>query len=165
MDFLTPQAQVLAWTIFIFAALVGLLWKFAWGPLMKALEEREARIAKRISDADARLKAAEERVAEYERKIAGAKEEAAGIIAEGKRDVEKVAEEIRAAAQAEAARSLERAKREIQLAKEAAIHELRERMVGLVAQAASQVIRREVKADDHRRFIEESIAEVEKSAR
>jgi len=157
------DAQVMLYTVIIFLALLAVLWRFAWGPLMKALEEREQRIAKRISDAEDLRRAAEERFKEYERRLAACKEEAAAIIAEGKRDAEKVHEEIMAAAQAESAKALERAKREIVLAKEAAVHDLREQMVGLVSELAGRVIRREVKPDDHRRLIEEAMTEVEKS--
>lgn len=160
-----PEAQVLLYTIVIFLLLLAVLWKFAWGPLMKALDEREARIARKIGDAEAANKAALEKVSEYERKIAEAKREAAGIIAEGKRDVEKVREEILAVAHGEAAKAMERAKREIRLAKESAIHELREQVVGLTAGLASQVIRREVRPEDHRRLIEDAVAEAEKSVK
>jgi F-type H+-transporting ATPase subunit b len=164
-DFLVPQVQVLIYTVFVFLVLLGLLWKYAWGPMMKALEEREQRIAKRISDAEAAHQQALAKLADYEKKIATAKEEAAEIIAEGKRDVVKVKDEILAEAQAESARTLERAKREIGLAKEAAVQELREKMVELTADLARRVIQREVKAEDHRRFIQDAIAQVEQSAK
>ncbi|MBI3829148.1 MAG: F0F1 ATP synthase subunit B [Planctomycetes bacterium] len=158
-----PEAQVLLYTVIVFLVLLGLLWKFAWGPLMKALEEREERISKKISDAEAALKAANEKAAEYEKRILAAKEEAAGIIAEGKRDVEKVRDEIMAAANSEAGKTLDRAKREIALAKDAALQELRDRVVHLTADLASKVIEREVKADDHRRIIEEGITRIDQS--
>jgi F-type H+-transporting ATPase subunit b len=159
------DAQVMLYTIVIFLLLLAVLWRFAWGPLMKALEEREARIAKRIADAEELRRASEERLKEYERRIVAAKDEAAAIIAEGKRDAEKVHEEIMAAAQGESAKALERARREIVLAKEAAVHDLREQMVLLVSELASGVIRREVKPEDHRRLIESAVNEVEKTVK
>ena len=54
----------------------------AWGPLMRALDEREQRIARKISDAEKVNQEALAKVADYEAKIAHAKEEAAEIIAE-----------------------------------------------------------------------------------
>ena len=159
------DAQVMLYTVFVFLLLLAVLWRFAWGPLMKALEEREQRIARKISDAEEFRRASEERLKEYERRIATAKDEAAAIIAEGKRDAEKVHEEIMAAAGAESAKALERAKREIVLAKEAAVHDLREQMVGLTAELAGRVIKREVKPEDHRRLIEEAMTEVEKTVK
>lgn len=154
--------QVLLWTIVIFLAMLGILWKFAWGPLMKALEEREQRIARKIADAEKANQDALAKLADYEAKIVKAKDEAAEIIAEGKRNVEKVRDEIVKQAQEESGRTLERAKREIVMAKEAAVHELREQMVVLTAELAAKVIQREVKADDHRRFIGDTIAALEK---
>jgi F-type H+-transporting ATPase subunit b len=155
-----PITQVMLYTILIFVVLVVLLRKFAWSPLTRALEEREQRIAKRIGDAEAALKAAEAQLAEYERKLAHAQEETAEIIAEGKRDVEKLREETLAAAQAEAARTLERARREVVLYKEAAVQELREQMVKLAAEAAREVVRREVNEEDHRRFVQNATAKL-----
>ena len=157
------DAQVTLYTIVVFLMLLGVLWRFAWGPLMKALEEREQRIAKKISEAEEFRRASEERLKEYERRIMNAKDEAAAIIAEGKRDAEKVREEIMATAQGESAKALERAKREIVLAKEAAVHDLREQMVGLASELAGRVIQREVKPEDHRRLIEDAMTQVEKT--
>lgn len=163
MDFLVPELQVLLWTILVFLGMLGLLWKFAWGPLTRALEEREARIARRIADAETAHREALEKVAEYERKIAAAKTEAAEIIAEGKRDMEKVRDEIQAAAQTEASRTLERARREIKLAQEAAVQELREQLVVLTAELATRIIQREVKPEDHRRLVEDAIRQTERN--
>lgn len=162
---LAPQAQVLLYTVIVFLLLLALLWKFAWGPLLKALQEREDKIAKRISDAEERFKEAEAKAADYERKITAAKDEASEIIAEGKRDAEKVREEIVTAGNEEAGRIIERAKREISLAKDAAVQELRDEMVKVTADLAKRVIEREVKGEDHQRFIESVLNQVEQSPR
>jgi F-type H+-transporting ATPase subunit b len=161
--FMTPHLQVLLWSIFVFFTLLGLLWKFAWGPIMHALEQREHNIQQKIEDAEKKNAEAVAKVAEYEKRINASKDEAAAIIAEGKRDVEKLKAEILAEANAEAAKSLERAKREITLAKDAAAAELRNGLVDLTAQIASKVIQREVKAEDHRRLVSDAIAEIEAS--
>lgn len=160
---LTPELQVLAWSIVIFLLLLALLWKFAWGPIMHALEQREHNIQKRIDDAEKRFKDAEAKVAEYEKHINSAKDDAAEIISEGKRDVEKLKEEILAEANKESERTLDRAKREIELARQAAVQEIRDRVADLAAEMAAKVIEREVKADDHRRFVQEAIADIEQS--
>jgi len=102
--FLTPELQVLIWSVLIFFGLLGLLWKYAWGPIMHAVEEREHKIQKTIDDADARFKEADARLAEYEKRINASKDDAAAIIAEGKRDAEKLKADIQAEANAEAGR-------------------------------------------------------------
>lgn len=163
MDFLIPETQVLLWTVVVFFLLVVVLGKYAWGPLMQALKEREERIAKKISDAEAANKAALDKLAEYEKRIAAEKDQAAAIIAEGRKDAEKLKEDIQSAAKAEAERIIERAKREIELAQQAAVAEIRDKMVDLAAELASNVVQREIKADDHRRYIQEAIGKIEKN--
>jgi F-type H+-transporting ATPase subunit b len=160
---LTPEVQVLAWTVVVFLILAGVLWKFAWGPIMHALEQREKNIQKRIDDAETKFREAEARVKEYEQKIHKAKDEAAEVIAEGKRDVEKLREDILAEAGKEAALTLDRAKREITLARDAAVASIQERTVKVAAEMAAKVLEREVNAEDHKHFIEDAIREAGKN--
>ena len=162
-SWLTPQLQVLIWSLAVFFTLLALLWKFAWGPIMRALEEREHRIQKTIDDANAQFKAAQDRVAEYQRKIDQAKDAAAEIIAEGKRDVVKLSADTIAETNKESARLIERAKREIELAKQAAVEELRQEVVSLTAEVTAKVLQREINAEDHRRFVQEAIQQIGKS--
>lgn len=165
MSLFIPEMQVLLWSVVVFASLTGLLWRFAWGPLLRALEERENRIARRIEATEAALAEAKAKAAEHDRRLLSVKDEALAVLAEAKRDAEHLREEILTAAQAEANRSLERAKREIGLAKEAAIEDLRQQMVTLTGELAAQVIGREVKPDDHRRFIEDGVARLGQQSR
>ena len=162
-SFLTPEAQVMLWSFVVFFGLLAVLWKFAWGPIMHALEEREHRIQKTIDDAEAKNREALAKMAEYEKRINAAKDEAAKIVAEGKKDVELVKADILKEANAEAARSLERAKREIQLAEQAAIEEIRNKVIDLTTEVSKLVIEREIKSDDHTRFVQDAIARIEKN--
>jgi len=160
-DFMTPEGTTLIYAIVVFFLMLGLLWKFAWGPIMHALEEREKKIQGTIDDATNKLKEAEARVAEYNRKLDLAKDDAAKIIAEGKRDVDVLVAEEKAKARAEIEADRDRAKKEISLAKDAAVAELRDRVVALTGDIASKVIRREVKPEDHRAFIAQSLDEID----
>ena len=157
---MTPEGQVVLWSFVVFFGLLALLWKFAWGPIMHALEEREHNIQKKIDDAEQKNKDAIAKVAEYEEKILAARDETAALIAQGKKDVERIKEEILAEANKEAAKSLERAKKEIELARQGAVEDIRNQVIDLTAELCTKVIQREVKPDDHRRFIEQAIAQV-----
>lgn len=157
---LTPELQVLFWALAVFFTLLALLWKFAWGPIMHALEEREQHIQKTIDDASEQMKAAQAKVAEYERRINAARDEAAEIVAEGRRDAEKLVAEEKIRSEQEGSRIIERAKREIQLAKQAAAEEIRQQAVALTGDVARKVLEREINAEDHRRFVQEAIREI-----
>ena len=161
-EFLTPELQVLIWSVLVFFTLLALLWRFAWGPIMKALEQREHNIQSQIDEADKRLKDADAKVQALEKQLAGARDRAAEIMAAGKRDVEKMREEIMAQTNRESAAALERAKNEIELAKRAAVRELRDQAVDLAAEMSARVIGREVRPEDHRRFIQEAIGNIER---
>jgi F-type H+-transporting ATPase subunit b len=161
-SWLTPELQVLVWSLVIFFTLLALLWKFAWGPIMRALEEREHGIQKKIDDAGARFKEAEAKAAEYEKRLSAAKDAAAELLAQGKRDAEKIKQDLLAQANQEAGAALTRARQEIKLAEQAAVAEIRTRVAELAAEMAERVIEREVKPEDHRRFIAEAISKIEK---
>jgi F-type H+-transporting ATPase subunit b len=158
---LNPELQVLLWSIFIFLVLMGLLWKFAWGPIMEALEKREHNIQHKIDEAEKKNAEALAKLAEYEKKLNAAKDEASAIIEQGKKDVTRIKEDILAEANKESAKTLERAKREIELAKESAVVELREKTIALTSQMATKILEREVKPDDHRRLINEALQQIE----
>jgi F-type H+-transporting ATPase subunit b len=158
--FLIPELQVLLWSIVVFFTLLWLLWKFAWGPIMHALEERERRIQKTIDDADVRFKEGEAKAAEYARRLEAARHETATAIDQGRRSVESMKVAILAETKREADQMLAHARHEIELATEAAAAELREKTVQLTAELAARVLAREVKPADHQRFIEEAVQEM-----
>ena len=161
-DFMTPELQVMAWTVLVFAVLLGVLWKFALGPIMHALEEREHNIQHNIDEAANKLKEATARLAEYDKKINASKDEAAKIIAEGKRDVDAITAEEKAKAKLEIEAEKERAKREINLAKDAAVAELRKQVVSLTGDIATKIVQREIKSNDHGDLINKAFDEIGK---
>lgn len=161
-DFMTPEGTTLLFSIVIFFAMLAILWKFAFGPIMHALEEREKGIQKTIDDADKKFKDAESRAAEYEKKILGAKDEAAKLLAEAKREVDVLTAEEKAKVRVEIDAEKERAKREIALAKDAAVAEVRERVIQLTAQIAAKVVHREIKPQDHTDLLAAAFDEIGK---
>jgi F-type H+-transporting ATPase subunit b len=153
------------WTLVIFALVVFVLGKFAWGPILSGLQQREDFIKKSLEDAKRDRDQAEARLAEYEQRLAQARAEATAIVEEGKRDAEAVKARTVEQLQKETEAMMERAKREIGLAKDAAIKELYGQTARLATDAASRIIRQELKAGDHERLISEAIAELENEAR
>jgi F-type H+-transporting ATPase subunit b len=145
------------WTLVIFLLAVFLLGRFAWGPLLSTLQERERFIRDSLAQAKADREAAEARLAEYTHKLEEARAEATEIVDEGRRDGEVVKAKIEGEARAEATKLIERAKREIDVAKKTAIRELYATSARLATEVAARLIKREVKAADHERLIGEAI--------
>jgi F-type H+-transporting ATPase subunit b len=146
-----------AWTLVIFAIVLIVLGKFAWGPILKTLQSRETFIREALESAKRDREAAEARLKEYEQKLAASRAEATAIVDEGRRDAEVVKRRIEAAAKEEADKTIERAKREIQIATDTATKELYTLSAKLATQLAAQVIGRELSPQDHQRLISQAI--------
>ena len=145
------------WTLAIFLAVVFVLGKFAWGPLLEGLQQREQFIRDSLEQAKAENEKARGLAEEYEHRIAEAKSEATAIVDEGRRDAEAVKAQVEEQAREEADRLIERAKREIQIAQQTAVKEIYVTSAQLATDLASRIIRREISAEDHERLIAESI--------
>ena len=150
------------WTLAIFLTVIFVLGKFAWGPLLSTLQEREKFIRESLEQAKADRESAEARLEEYTEKLHEARAEAHEIVREGRRDAEVVRHRVEEKAKDEADKIVERARREIEIAKQTAVRELYSVSATLATRAASKIVRQELKPSDHERLIQESIAELEK---
>ena len=152
----------MVWTVLIFGAVVFVLGKFAWGPLLASLQEREGFIRDSLEKAKVDRESAEARLKEYSDKLDEARAEASAIVEEGRRDADVVRARIEEDARAEADKMLERAKREIDIATQTAVKELYTTSAGLATDMASRIIKRELGPQDHDRLIAESLEELER---
>ncbi len=148
------------WTLVTFVIVLVLLGKFAWGPILGALQKREEFIRDSLEQAKKDREAAEARLKEYSDKLQTAREEASAIVEEGRRDALVVKEKIDADTKAEAEALIDRAKREISIATETAVKELYGLTAKIATDAAARIIRKELSPSDHERLIAESIAEL-----
>jgi F-type H+-transporting ATPase subunit b len=151
---------VAIWTLVIFAIVIFVLGKFAWGPILGGLQAREKFIRESLESAKRDREAAEARLKEYTDKLVSARTEATAIVDEARRDADVVKRRIEEETQAEANRTLERAKREIGIAKETAVKELYSLTAKLTTDVAGKILGREVQPSDHDRLIRDSIAEL-----
>ena len=146
------------WTLLTFLAVVFVLGKFAWRPILRGLQSREEFIRRSLQDAERANQQARTLLAEYEKKLHDARSEASSIVEEGRRDAETVRKNIHEETRKEADAMIARAKREIGLARDAALRDLYTRSADLATDLAGQILGREVKPADHQRLIEDSIA-------
>lgn len=150
------------YTFLVFLILLGVLYKFAWGPISKALDEREAAIARQIAEAKAASELAGKQLKEYEARLAAATEESRAIVTQARQDAEAAKERIVAEAQAAASKERERAVADIAAAKNQALREIAEKSVNTAIGLASNIVRREVRPEDHTQLINESLQQFTK---
>ncbi len=147
------------WTVIIFVLVLIVLGKFAWGPILDALQKREQFIHDSLAKAKKDREDAEASLKEYEQRLQQAKAEATALVEEGRRDAEVLHRKIEEDAKAEADRMVERARREITVATETAVSELYSLSSKLATDVASRVIQKELTGTDHERLIAEAIDE------
>src|SRR5687767_8200855 len=89
------------WTILTFLVLLTLLAKFAWKPLLQALESRQESIRKSLDDAQLAKQELERLQQESAQIIRQARVEAESIIAQSRTDAQRLNEDMRQKAKAE----------------------------------------------------------------
>jgi F-type H+-transporting ATPase subunit b len=149
------------WTLVIFVIVVVLLGKFAWGPVLALLQQREEFIHKSLSDAKHDRDEAEARLKEYGARLQSAQREAIGIIEEARRDAERLREELRERAKAEADTLIKNAERQVQLETSRALAQIRKEAVDLSVTIASKILQRNISKDDNEKLINDAMKQME----
>lgn len=160
-----PDPGLFIWTIATFVILLALLARFAWRPLLEALERRQEAIRKSLDDAQ-QAKVELERVqADAARLLAEARAEADAIIARTRTDAGRVRDELKQKAHAEAASLLRNAERQIELETARALQQIRREAVDISVAIASKLLQRQISREDNERLIEETFRQLETTAR
>lgn len=148
------------WTLVIFVIVLVVLGKFAWGPILSALQKREEFIRDSLATAKRDRDEAQRVLKEYSDRILTARTEATAIVEEGRRDAEVLRRKIEETAKAEAQAMVERAKREINIARDTAVKDIYSLSARLATSAAGKIIRKELNDKEHERLISEAIDEI-----
>lgn len=141
---LSPDSGLLIWTVVTFLCLVFILKKVAWGPLLHAIEEREARLKAEREAAEAARASAEKIKAELEAQLSGAQAKARELVAQATKDSEALKASLKASAESDAQKIREKTMSELAEEKDRLVRELRKEVAGLSVMAAERLIRKSV---------------------
>jgi F-type H+-transporting ATPase subunit b len=147
-------------TLIVFLVLLAVLWKFAWGPLSRALDARERQQEEAVARVEAAKAESERLLAEHRAQMNRASEEVASLLVQARRDAEASATSIlqQAAQEAEATRL--RAQREIGQAKDQALAEIWSNTADLAVSVAGKVLGKRLGEEEHRRLVQAAIEEL-----
>jgi len=148
------------WTIITFLILLGVLTRFAWKPLLKALETRENEISQSLEDAEKAKQELERLSAESDEIIAKARSEAQGIVSEGKKAAEQLTATTLNKAKEEAMANLSAAKEQIKIERDKAIVEIKGEVVNLSLSIAEKLVKKNLSKEDNKSLIDESLKNV-----
>ena len=156
-----PDPGLFIWTILTFLVLLALLTRFAWRPLLEALESRQEMIRKSLDNARQGKEDLERLHQESAQIIRKARADAEAIVSQSRSDADRLREEMKQKARAEAAGLVRNAERQIQLETERALQQIRHEAVDLSVMIASKIIQRNLSKQDNERLIEEALKQVE----
>ncbi len=159
MGTVIPPLSAIWPTMIAFLVLFVVLWKFAFPPITKMLEERATNIRESLERAEQTKVEAERLLEEYKQQMAEARGEAAKVIEQGRKVAEAMKDEIVAKAKEDAAAVVAKAHEAMQAEKKAAIAELQAQVADLSVAVAGKIIGEKLTAADHARLIDTFMAE------
>jgi len=144
MELITPGLGLIFWMTLVFLALLFLLKKFAWLPILKALKDREDAISDALSSADKAKEEMKQLQFSNEQLLAEAKNERDSILNEARKIKEKIIEEARQKASEEAGNIAATAMENIRNEKMAALIDLKNEVGQLSLEVATKILQREL---------------------
>ena len=152
---LTLIAQLASFAVFVMFTM-----KYVWPPLVRAMEERKAKIADGLAAAERgahEKELAEQRAKE---KLHEAKQQSAEIVSRAEKRAVEIVEEAKGSAKIEGERILTAAKAEIDKEANKARETLRAKVGELAIAGAEKILRKEINADAHKDIIESIASQV-----
>lgn len=143
--------------VIVFLLLLGILWAFAWKPILLRLNEREDHIIKQIKDAEDTSKEAKGVLEDYRSKLAGAEEEGKKIVARHKDKAEQDAKEIVQLAREKADAIKVKAEADIIRAQQKAQAELLDEAGDIVLKLGEDVLGRAINSKDTQKLIDNAV--------
>jgi F-type H+-transporting ATPase subunit b len=156
-----PDPGLFIWTILTFLVLLGLLTKYAWKPLIAALDKRQATIAQAIEDARLAREAVERAKQDSAQVLNKARLDAEAIVTRARSDASAFHEDMRQKAIADAQAIVQRAEKEIELEKNRAIKDIRRETIDLSLAIATKLIHRNLTKDDNLALIDDTIKQIQ----
>jgi len=146
MDLLTPELGLFFWTLIAFLAVFLILRKFAWGPILNSLGEREKGIADSIATAQKVKAEMAQMKSENEKLMAQAREERSTMLKEAKEIKDRMINEAKDQAKTESNKIIADAQLQIQQQKNAALTEVKNEIGNLAVEVAGKILRQELAA-------------------
>jgi len=156
-----PDPGLFIWTIVTFLVLLALLAKFAWRPLLQALESRQERIRKSLEDAERARQELERLQQESAKIMRQARIEAESIATQTRADAERLREELKQKAKDEADNILRNAQQQIQLQTRQAIQQIRHEVADIAVLLTSKLLERNIAKEDNKRLIDDTLKQIE----
>lgn len=159
MDLISPDLGLIIWQTIGFGILLFVLAKYAWKPILSALEEREGSIEQALSTAEEARAEMANLVAENEKLLQEARIERDQILKTANENAAKIIDQAKVEASKEATRLIEEAKAVIQTEKEAALTDVKIKVAELSLLVAEKLLRTQLRGESSQKALVEKFVE------
>ena len=154
-NLLAPNWGLFVWMLVTFLALMGVLGKYAWGPITKALEDREKGIQDSMDQARIALEEAKAVQADNTTARKEAEASAQALLREAREDAEKIRDKEVDKTREQIQTMQEHARIEIEREKDSALDALRHQVADLAIQAAEKILHENLDADRQKKVVKD----------
>ena len=148
------------WTAITFLVLIGVLWKFAFGPITRMLAERETTIRDAIDSARKEREEAEKMLAQQKEGLIKAQRDAAELAKRNQQEMENFRTQLTAQARKEADDLVATARKAIGEERRLAVAQLRAEVADLAVAAASRIVKSSLDEKAQRQLVDEYIKDL-----
>ncbi len=159
-SFLSVDATLLWATVVVFAIFAWILGRFAWGPLLKFVDDREKTIREQVDSAQLAAAEAKEMLAKHQEILRGAGREREEILQKALKEAEQVRGELVTKARADAEQVLARVREQMAREKDQAIAELRAQVADIAVEAASRIVKSSLDEATQRKLVDDYIKDL-----
>jgi F-type H+-transporting ATPase subunit b len=153
------------WTLVLFVLFAGVLWKFAWGPILATIDEREKSVRAEVEGAARANTEAAQLLEEHKELVRDAGRERDEILKRTRAEADQAKAELQAKTRAEADAILERAREQIGRERDAAITALRAQVADVAIEAAARIVQSSLTKDAQRKIVDEFVSSLEAQGR
>ena len=157
---LSPDRTLFVATLVAFGVFAWILAKFAWGPLLKIVDEREKTIREQVDAAQQAAADSRDLLVQHQELLRGAGRERDEILARATRDSETLRAELQVKARADAEQIQARAREQMLREKDQAIAELRAQVAEIAVEAASRIVKSSLSKEAQRKLVDDYIKEL-----
>ena len=154
---------LIIWTAVTFIALILILKKVAWKPILAALDQREGAIREALEKADMAREEAQKVLEQNQANLNKAEDESRKIIEQSRSFAEKLKEQILKETKDQTKKLLDDASAEIESKKEAAFNELKNQVAEIAINAAEKILKENLNQDNQKKIVDRYIGEITKN--
>jgi F-type H+-transporting ATPase subunit b len=157
-SFLSINTTLLWSTLVLFILFAWVLGKFAWGPLLKIVDEREKGIRDSVESAEKAADEARALLARHQEMLRDAGREREEILARALKEAETARTDLVERARSDAEHIVQKAREQMENEKNQAIAQLREQVADIAVEAASKIVKSSLTPETQKKLVDDYIA-------